>query len=106
MRAGPAPLRTCVGCRTRSGAGRLVRVARAEDGSLVVSRVAPGRGAWLCRDLRTGGPEVGCLEAAERRNAFSRAFRSEVPAGATALLRASQPERENMEVQEQQPRRD
>lgn len=67
------------------------------DGSLAVSRVAPGRGAWLCRDPRTGGAVVSCLESAVRRKAFSRAFRAEVPDGAQAMLRATRPERENIE---------
>ena len=35
-------------------AGTLVRVARRADGSLVVDRVAPGRGAWLCQEPATG----------------------------------------------------
>ena len=95
---GHQPERTCVGCRRRDRAGNLVRVARNHDGRLVVSRVAPGRGAWLCRDPRTEDPKVSCLEAAVRRNAFSRAYRGEVPPDAQAALIASLLERENMEV--------
>lgn len=43
-------------------------------GSLVVSRTAPGRGAWLCRG------SAQCVDLAVRRDAFSRALRVSVPA--------------------------
>lgn len=95
------PTRTCVGCRTRCGTGNLVRVAQASDGSLMVSRTAPGRGAWLCREPGTDRPAVGCLDKALRRNAFSRAFRTDVAANGAAPLRAEWSGRENMEVPEQ-----
>lgn len=67
------PVRTCVGCRTRSVATGLLRVV-AVDGTLVPDprRRRPGRGAWL-------HPDVGCLRAAERRRAFPRALRSAGP---------------------------
>jgi predicted RNA-binding protein YlxR (DUF448 family) len=59
----------------------LVRIARSLGGALVVSRSAPGRGAWLC----VGHP--ACLDRAERRDAFSRAFREPVDKDAVAALR-------------------
>ena len=67
--AGPAPIRTCVGCRTRLSADGLLRVV-AEDGALVPDprRRLPGRGAWL-------HPDLDCLRRAERRSAFPRALR-------------------------------
>ena len=77
------PLRTCVGCRRRAPQVELVRIARTLDGGLVVDRAAPGRGAWLC----AGQP--ACLEAAERRKAFDRAFRAPVAPAAVARLRAA-----------------
>ena len=43
-----------------------------------------GRGAWLCDD-------IGCLDAAERRRAFSRALRADVNPGAIARLREAWP---------------
>jgi len=55
----------------------------------VTSRDAPGRGAWLCRDAATGGIRDSCLDAAGRRNAFARAFRSPVGQGAWASLRGT-----------------
>ncbi|MGH3764015.1 MAG: YlxR family protein [Pseudonocardiaceae bacterium] len=63
------PVRTCVGCRTRTAASGLLRVV-VVDGTLVPDprRRHPGRGAWL-------HPDLGCLRLAERRRAFSRALR-------------------------------
>ncbi|NHD17171.1 DUF448 domain-containing protein [Actinopolyspora sp. BKK1] len=64
------PIRTCIGCRTRTWASDLLRVV-AEDGSRTVPdprRRRPGRGAWL-------HPDTACLRSAERRRAFSRALR-------------------------------
>ncbi|WP_308729364.1 YlxR family protein [Actinopolyspora mortivallis] len=64
------PIRTCIGCRTRTWASDLLRVV-AEDGSRAVPdprRRRPGRGAWL-------HPDPACLRSAERRRAFSRALR-------------------------------
>ncbi|MGH3824047.1 MAG: YlxR family protein [Pseudonocardiaceae bacterium] len=64
------PVRTCVGCRTRTAASGLLRVV-AVDGILVPDprRRHPGRGAWV-------HPNIGCLRLAERRRAFPRALRS------------------------------
>ena len=53
-----------------------MRVARSRDGSLAVGRVAPGRGAWLCRDPDTGLPMDTCFHAASSRNGFAKAFRT------------------------------
>jgi predicted RNA-binding protein YlxR (DUF448 family) len=63
------PMRTCVGCRTRDEQRRLLRVVTVQ-GSIVPDprRRLPGRGAYLHHK-----PE--CLALAERKRAFSRAFR-------------------------------
>ncbi|WP_374727219.1 YlxR family protein [Haloactinomyces albus] len=64
------PIRTCVGCRTRTWASELLRVV-AEDGHAAVPdprRRRSGRGAWL-------HPDPACLRLAERRRAFPRALR-------------------------------
>jgi uncharacterized protein len=72
-----APVRTCVGCRRRRPQQDLVRCALTAAGDPVVSRTAPGRGAWLCV------PPGRCFELAVRRKAFDRAWRR--PVGAEQL---------------------
>ncbi|MBW0093179.1 YlxR family protein [Pseudonocardia sp. KRD-184] len=74
-----SPVRTCVGCRTRSQADDLLRVV-AEHGALVPDprRRFPGRGAWL-------HPDPECLHRAERRSAFPRALRVPGPLDTTAV---------------------
>jgi uncharacterized protein len=64
-----------VGCRTRAEAGGLLRVV-VVDGAVVPDprRRLPGRGAWL-------HPVPECLDRAERRSAFPRAFRVRGPLG-------------------------
>jgi predicted RNA-binding protein YlxR (DUF448 family) len=71
----------CVGCRVTADKVDLLRVVVA-DGFLSPDPRAkrPGRGAYL-------HPDPGCLEAAERRRAFVRAFRLAGPLDAE-LLRA------------------
>jgi predicted RNA-binding protein YlxR (DUF448 family) len=65
------PERTCVGCRRKRGQDELVRLVH-HHGRVVPARPgAPGRGAYLC-------PEERCLEAAEKKRAFARAFRAPV----------------------------
>lgn len=75
------PQRTCVGCRAHLTPEEGVRVSRAADGSLVVGRSLPGRGAWLCR-----GTATSCAAAATKRRAWSRALRAEVAAAAVERL--------------------
>ncbi|MHB1534269.1 MAG: DUF448 domain-containing protein [Acidimicrobiales bacterium] len=67
-----------MGCRTSLGSERLVRAVRTVDGTVVISRHAPGRGAWLCRDGVSDDPAPACVAAALRRRAFDRAFRQPV----------------------------
>ncbi|MGH9228055.1 MAG: YlxR family protein [Acidimicrobiales bacterium] len=59
-----------MGCRRRRPQSELVRFVRSPEGSIVEGRTLPGRGAWLCKDAL-----AACRERAERRGAFSRAFR-------------------------------
>jgi predicted RNA-binding protein YlxR (DUF448 family) len=70
-----------VGCRRKALQVELLRIARSLEGQLLVSRTAPGRGAWLCK----GSPS--CVDLAERRRAFDRAFRAPVGAAAVNALR-------------------
>ena len=84
-----APERTCIGCRRKSGQADLVRLT-SEAGRVVPAPPgAPGRSAYLC-------PEQACLEAADKRRAFARAFRGPVvldPAVRRAVARHSSDER-------------
>jgi len=71
-----APVRLCIGCRTRDTTENLVRVAfdqTHDSRSLVLDErsVLPGRGAWLHRDSE-------CFSAALRKRGFARAFRGQV----------------------------
>jgi uncharacterized protein len=75
------PLRTCVGCRVRTAKSDLLRLV-VLDGSVIPDPRGrlPGRGASL-------HPDLGCFELAERRRAFSRAFRARGPLDLTMLRR-------------------
>ncbi|MCU0265634.1 MAG: YlxR family protein [Actinomycetia bacterium] len=79
--ASPRPQRTCVGCRQKAAAADLLRLVLV-DGSVTPDprRRLPGRGAHLHLDQ-------GCLDLAERRRAFPRAFRVPGPLD-TSPLRA------------------
>ena len=83
------PERTCVGCRRKRGQAELVRLT-AEGGCVMPARPgSPGRSAYLC-------PDKSCLEAAEKRRAFARAFRAPVtldPAVRRAVARLTSDER-------------
>ena len=73
----------------------MVRVARGDDGTLVPSRTAPGRGAWVC--------SAACLDLAAKRKGFDRAYRTAVPPGAISALReaiAASTDRMNDAVQD------
>jgi predicted RNA-binding protein YlxR (DUF448 family) len=73
--------RTCVGCRSRAEKSQLLRVVVLEDACIPDDRARlPGRGAYLHRDAR-------CLELADKRRAFPRAFRVPGPLDTTALAR-------------------
>jgi len=77
------PVRMCVGCKERAAKSDLLRLVVVADGE--ISRVIPdpsgrrlGRGASLHPDLR-------CLDLAERRRVFPRAFRLVGPLDASAV---------------------
>lgn len=58
-----------MGCGKKAPRRALRRLVVSGEGEVVVDRkgTAPGRGAYLCGE--------GCLKAAAKRKAFSRAFR-------------------------------
>jgi predicted RNA-binding protein YlxR (DUF448 family) len=68
----PAPVRTCIGCRTREEKVRLLRIV-ARDGGVKVDhpQIEPGRGAYL-------HPRHECLQKALKRRSLGRALRSEL----------------------------
>lgn len=72
-------VRTCVGCRVRTVKSDLLRLVVIEGVIVPDPRGRlPGRGAHL-------HPDLACLELAERRRAFPRAFRLPGPLDSAAL---------------------
>ena len=65
------PIRTCVGCRRRRPQAELHRCVLVDAATPLVSRAAPGRGAWIC------GPD--CLDPARKGRGFQRAWRRDLP---------------------------
>jgi len=78
------PQRTCVGCRAKRPQTQLVRCALTADGAPVISRTAPGRGAWLC--LGTTTTANPCLQQAIKRRGFDRAWKRSVDTATTQAL--------------------
>lgn len=76
------PERTCIGCREKAPRQALLRLRLSEDGTVVPDpkTAMTGRGAWI-------HPDLECLNLAERRRAFGRAFRVSTPLD-VSLLRA------------------
>ena len=68
------PMRQCTGCREMKPKRELIRVVRAPDGgiSLDFKGKAPGRGAYVCRDMQ-------CLKKAIKSRALERAFGVPIP---------------------------
>ncbi len=68
-------MRTCIGCRRRTGKHELVRIVRDPGGYVRLDEgaCAPGRGAYVCSD-------VGCLEQAIRRRRIGAALRTVIEA--------------------------
>ena len=68
------PLRQCLGCREQKPKNELIRVVRSPEGevSLDFRGKAPGRGAYLCRDM-------ACLKKALRSRALDRALNVPIP---------------------------
>ncbi|WP_216823762.1 YlxR family protein [Mycobacterium rhizamassiliense] len=92
-RATGGPVRTCVGCRKRELAVKLLRVVARSAGNgeyaVIVDPASslPGRGAWL-------HPELQCAQQAVRRRAFTKALRIDRPPDTSAVvehLRALEP---------------
>ena len=72
MRRHSGTLRRCIGCMESKEKDELLRIVSVDDGiSLDLAGTAPGRGAYLCRNLE-------CLETAVKKNSFSRVFRKKI----------------------------
>lgn len=78
IRSDSAPRRTCIGCRRVLPQAQLHRCVSGPSGVLL-SRTAPGRGAWLC--------SIECFEVACKRGGFARAWKRPVDAEALDALR-------------------
>lgn len=76
------PLRSCIACNEKKSKKELLRIVRGEDGvyTLDLSGRKNGRGAYLC-------PRLSCLEKAEKRKAFFRAFKENIPEESLEKLR-------------------
>ncbi|WP_082561985.1 YlxR family protein [Microbacterium sp. Root61] len=73
------PVRTCVGCRTRTPRSALLRVVAIQSALVPDERATmPGRGAWV-------HPTSECVDVALRRRAFVRALRVSGPLDAQTL---------------------
>ena len=71
QRPSHTPVRTCIGCRERTDRRRLLRVVAIDGGVRPDPQATlPGRGAWV---------HEGCVDLAERRQAFTRALRTAGP---------------------------
>jgi uncharacterized protein len=75
-----APVRTCVGCGSTAPQTELTRLRVVEGRVTVDERKSGGRGAWLHADR-------ACLERAQKRRAFGRAFRQTGVVAPPELLR-------------------
>ena len=67
-------MRQCVGCREMKPKKELVRVVKSPEGeiSMDLRGKAPGRGAYVCRNLE-------CLRRARKSRALERGFDTAIP---------------------------
>ena len=83
------PERTCVGCRRKRAQAELVRFTLEAGRVVPAGRGSRGRSAYVC-------PETECLDSAEKKRAFARAFRAPVtidPTVRPAVARRTSDER-------------
>ena len=76
------PMRTCIACREMKPKKEMLRVVKNADGdiSVDVTGKAPGRGAYICKN-------VACLTKAERSKRLARSLDCEIPAEVYAAMR-------------------
>lgn len=68
------PMRQCLGCREMRPKRELMRVVRSPEGEIGLDfrGKAPGRGAYVCRDVQ-------CLKKAIKARALERALSVQIP---------------------------
>ena len=78
-----SPLRRCNGCGESKPKKELVRVVRAQDGtvSLDLTGKKPGRGAYVC-------PSAACLAKARKARRIERALEVSIPDEIYAAMEA------------------
>lgn len=76
------PERTCVGCGQKKEKRDLIRIVHEPDGTFSVDPTGRknGRGAYICKNLE-------CLEKAQKKKTFDRAFKEAVPEEAFEKLK-------------------
>lgn len=69
------PLRKCVGCQEQFDKRTMIRIVKTKEDTFFVDFTgkANGRGAYICN-------KKSCFEAAQKRDALSKAFSMKVPA--------------------------
>lgn len=74
MKPRKIPLRRCSGCGESKPKRELVRVVRAQDGTVSLDLVGkkPGRGAYVC-------PRAACLAKARKAKRIERALEVSIP---------------------------
>jgi predicted RNA-binding protein YlxR (DUF448 family) len=65
----------------------IVRVGNGGSRRIELDRAGnrPGRGAYLCRDGRSGEPDASCAALAARRGGIARALRCSVSDGSVVI---------------------
>lgn len=70
------PVRMCAVCMGRYDKQDLIRIAKLNDGNIVVcglnNRADGGRGAYICKNMN-------CILKAQKTHALERSFRGRVP---------------------------
>jgi predicted RNA-binding protein YlxR (DUF448 family) len=65
----------------------IVRVGNGGSRRIELDRAGnrPGRGAYLCRDVRSGEPDASCAALAARRGGIARALRCSISDGSVVI---------------------
>jgi predicted RNA-binding protein YlxR (DUF448 family) len=65
----------------------IVRVGNGGSRRIELDRAGnrPGRGAYLCRDVRSGEPDASCAALAARRSGIARALRCSISDGSVVI---------------------